>query len=86
MTTVGSRELRNDAAGLLRRVAAGEEVTIAVRGREVARLVPVPRTERGWLSRKELVERLLAAQADAGLREDLRMIAGDTTDDLPPLR
>jgi len=86
MTVVGSRELRNDTAGLLRRVAAGEELTIAVRGRPVAQLVPMPRPGRGWLRRSELASRLAAAQADPGLREDLRNLAGETTDDLPPLR
>jgi prevent-host-death family protein len=85
MATVGSRELRNDTTGLLRRVAAGEELTVAVRGREVARLIPAPRAERGWLGRRELAKRLQTAQADPGLRDDLRVVAGDTTDDLPPL-
>lgn len=37
-TTV--RDLRNNYAQLLRRVAAGQEVTITRRGRVVARLVP----------------------------------------------
>jgi prevent-host-death family protein len=37
-TTV--RDLRNNYAQLLRRVAAGQEVTITRRGRIVARLVP----------------------------------------------
>jgi prevent-host-death family protein len=42
MDTVGLRELRQDASGLLRRVEAGEEITITVAGRPSARLVPIP--------------------------------------------
>lgn len=40
-TTVGLRELREDASEILRRVEAGEDVMIAVDGRPSARLVPV---------------------------------------------
>lgn len=39
--TVGLRELRQHASDLVRRVEAGEEVTITVAGRPSARLVPV---------------------------------------------
>lgn len=41
VSTVGLRELRQDASGLVRRVEAGEEITITVAGRPSARLVPV---------------------------------------------
>jgi prevent-host-death family protein len=41
MSTVGLRELRQQASELLRRVEAGEEVTITVAGRPSARLVPI---------------------------------------------
>lgn len=40
MTVVGLRELRQQASDLVRRVEAGEEVTITVAGRASARLVP----------------------------------------------
>jgi prevent-host-death family protein len=82
---VAVRELRNDTAGLLRRVQNGEQVTITVRGRPAARLVPLPSRQRRWLPREELVRRLRSAQADPGLRDDLARLAGDTTDDLPPI-
>ena len=39
MDTVGLRELRQDASDLVRRVEAGEEITITVAGRPSARLV-----------------------------------------------
>ena len=82
MGRVATRDLRNDTAGLLRRVAAGEDVVITVRGEPVARLVPVRPLRRRWLPKEELVTRLRLAQADASLRQDLDRIAGDTTDDL----
>ncbi len=49
MTTIGLRELRQQASELLRRVEGGEQVLITVAGRPSARLVPVnPRTWRSW--------------------------------------
>jgi len=86
MTDVASRDLRNDTAGVLRRVQAGEHVVITVSGRPVAELVPVQRRRRRWLDRGELVRRLSAARADPGLRADLERLAGDTTEDLGPIR
>lgn len=86
MTVVASRELRNNTAGVLRRVQAGEQVTISVNGRPVAQLVAVQHSRRRWLSRSEFVGRLHGSQADSGLREDLAGLAGDTTDDLGAVR
>jgi prevent-host-death family protein len=85
MSEVASRELRNDTAGVLGRVQAGEDVVITVNGRQVARLVPLQPTRRRWLPRVELTARLRLAQADPGLRRDLADLAGDTTDDLDPI-
>lgn len=86
MAEIPSRELRNDTAGVLRRVEAGETLTVTSNGRPVAQLVPVPRGERRWMTRAELVRTLREAQADPGLRDDLRELAGETTDDLGPIR
>lgn len=82
---VASRELRNNTADVLRRVQSGEEIVITTRGKPIASLVPVETTRRRWLPRAELVRRLAVAQADAGLRNDLASLAGDTTDDLDPI-
>jgi prevent-host-death family protein len=82
---VASRDLRNNTADLLRRVDAGEQIVITRRGNPVASLVPFEQSRRRWLPRGELVRRLAATQADAGLRDDLARLAGDTTDDLGPL-
>jgi prevent-host-death family protein len=86
MSNVAVRELRNDTAGVLARVERGEEVTITVRGRPVATLVPIRERRRRWLPKEELLRRLRTSQADPGLRDDLARLAGDTTDDLGPIR
>ena len=45
MTTVGIRELKNQASELIRRVEAGEAIAITNHGRVVARLVPAAVTQ-----------------------------------------
>lgn len=52
MTVVGLRELRQQASELVRRVEAGEEVTITVAGRPSARLVPI--APQRWRSYSEV--------------------------------
>jgi prevent-host-death family protein len=82
MTEVASRQLRNETRSLLRRVEAGEPVTITVSGRPVAVLQPVGRRPR-WVGREEFLHRLLGRQADPGLARDLATLAPDSTGDLP---
>ena len=49
VTTVGLRELRQDASELVRRVESGEEIEITVAGRLAARMVPAaPRRWQRW--------------------------------------
>ncbi len=84
--SVGTRELRNGTAGLLKRVQAGERVTVTVRGVPVAALVPIAWPRRRWLHTTELFQRLATTRADPGLRDDLARLAGETTDDLDPRR
>jgi prevent-host-death family protein len=84
MAEVAVRELRNDTAGVLRRVQAGEDIVITVHGQPVARVVPVEPALR-WFTRDEVVDLMVNHAADPGLREDLATLAGDTTDDLGPL-
>jgi prevent-host-death family protein len=86
MVEVASRELRNDTAGVLRRVEAGETVVITLRGKPVADLVPHQANAQRWMPRDELVKLLKTHSADPGLHDDLERIAGDTTDDLGPIR
>lgn len=47
MSTVGLRELRQNASDLVIRAEAGEEIEITVAGRPAARLVPV--APRQWV-------------------------------------
>lgn len=54
MSTVGLRELRQDASDLVRRVEAGEEITITVAGRASARLVAA--TSQRWRSFDQVAE------------------------------
>lgn len=77
-----SGELRNHTADVLRRVEAGEQMTITSRGRPVAELTPVRAVRRRPIARAELTRRLGRAQPDSGLSADLAVLAGDTTDDL----
>jgi antitoxin (DNA-binding transcriptional repressor) of toxin-antitoxin stability system len=77
MSEIASRELRNQTAEVLR---------ITVNGRPVAQLVPIRPDRRRPLTREEMVDLLRTSQADPGLREDLKILAGDTTDDLGPIR
>lgn len=81
MGLIAARELRNDTRGVLRRVEAGEEVTITVDGRPVATLQPLRRRAQ-WLPRDEFVRRVLGRPADSALAEELRELNPDTTDDL----
>lgn len=85
MSTVASRELRNDTAGVLRRAQAGEDITITVNGQPVAVLTAVRPQRRRWVTKTEFLQRI-RYQADPGLRADLAELAGDTTDDLEPLQ
>jgi prevent-host-death family protein len=78
---VGVRELRNNVSGVLRRVEAGQRITISVSGRPVAELRPL--TEVRWTPRA-VVERILrSSQADPQLTADLAELAGEELEDLP---
>lgn len=82
MSEVASRELRNSTRALLDRVAGGESITVTVDGRPVAQLQPVARRSR-WVPRADFVASVLGAQADPGLVDDLRDLAGEMTDEAP---
>lgn len=81
MTTVGLRELRQQASELVRRVEAGEEMTITVSGRPSARLVPIaPRSWRGWGDIAELFE----GPADEAWERDRERVDGTLRDPWQP--
>jgi prevent-host-death family protein len=82
MAEVASRALRNDTRALLRRVEAGEDVTITVDGRPVAVLRPINARPR-WMPGPEFFLRLSRHQSDPALSEDLADLAPDMTDEIP---
>ena len=65
MADVASRELRNQTRDVLRRVAAGERVTITVNGRPIALLTPVESRPR-FVSRQEFLRRVVQADPVLG--------------------
>jgi antitoxin (DNA-binding transcriptional repressor) of toxin-antitoxin stability system len=82
MASVASRDLRNHTASVLERVRAGERVVVTVHGEAVAEIGPPPRSRQRFLSRSELAQVLSTVTADRALLDDLRELAGQTTDDL----
>ncbi|MGI8666151.1 MAG: type II toxin-antitoxin system Phd/YefM family antitoxin [Jatrophihabitans sp.] len=86
MSLIASRDLRNHTADVLRRVAAGDRVTITVNGAAVAELGPVSIARRPTISKADLITLLHRHQADAGMREDLADLTAGTTADLDPLQ
>jgi prevent-host-death family protein len=85
MTAVPVRDLRNHTAAVLRRVQAGEDVTITQNGVPVASLVPLREKQRKPMPKAELTRLLDRTEFDPTLAADLERIAGDTTDDLGPI-
>lgn len=77
MATIPQKELRNNVAEVLRRAEAGEELTITVSGRPVARLGPV--RSRQWVPSAQLAD-LWRAPADRTLEQDLEALGGELTD------
>lgn len=81
---VASRELRNDTAGLLRRVEEGEKIVITRRGKPVADLVPHRGDAPRWLTPSEVLEiREITAGDPTWAAELAEMRAAD---DLGPIR
>ena len=70
MSVVPVRDLRNNSAAVLARVASGEQVTVTKDGDPVAAVVPLPRRP---LSARELIARRrhLPRVDAARLREDI---------------
>jgi prevent-host-death family protein len=81
---VASRELRNDTAGLLRRVEAGETIVITLRGKPVANLVPHRPELRRGLTPAEVVEIREIASGDPTWAAELAaMRAADKLEPIP---
>ncbi len=81
MESIGLRELRQDASGLVRRVEAGEEIVITVSGRPSARLVPARPTR--WRTWSDVVD-LFDGPADPDWAADRERVDGSLRDPWEP--
>lgn len=77
MVTIPQKELRNNVGDVLRRAEAGEEFTVTVSGRPVARLGPV--RPRQWVGGPAL-QRVWQTPAPESLDSDLANLAADVSD------
>lgn len=77
MATIPQKELRNNIGEVLRRAEAGEELTITVAGREVARLGPLGR--RRWVGGEPLAA-IWRAPASRALAGDLERFPAELAD------
>jgi prevent-host-death family protein len=77
MATIPQKELRNNVGEVLRRAEAGEEFTVTVSGRPVARLGPV--RPRQWVAGPAL-QRVWHATAPHTLDADLARFPGEIAD------
>ena len=84
MVTVTWQELRDRTDAILARVEAGDSVVITVDERPVATLQPIGRRPR-YIARDEFTWKILAQEADSGLRGELRDLTRDSSssDDTP---
>ncbi len=81
MSVISVRDLRNDTGGVLRRVEAGETLTVESNRRPVAQIVPLVNRPT-WLAAELFFARILSHPADPGLRDDLAALEPETLDDL----
>jgi prevent-host-death family protein len=77
MVTIPQKELRNNVGEVLRRAEAGEEFTVTVAGRPVARLGPV--RPRQWVKGPAL-QRVWQTPPPETLAADLAMLPGEVAD------
>lgn len=77
MTTIPQKELRNQVSAVLRRVEAGENLTVTVSGRPVAELSPVG--GRRWVSGSAL-RRVWAGPQPHDLERDLARLDARLSD------
>jgi prevent-host-death family protein len=77
MTTVGLRQLRQEASELVRRVEAGEEIEISVAGRPAARLVPAS-PQQQWRRWEDIAD-LFAGAPDPTWGADRDRLDGSVT-------
>lgn len=71
--TIPQRELRNDVSAILREAEAGTEFTVTVRGRPVAKVVPIdaPPERRRFVDRETLLRIFRESPVDESWATDL---------------
>lgn len=84
MAEVPVRDLRNDTAGVLRRVEAGEDVVLTVKGAPVARIIPISSRRNKAMTAGEFFRRLDRLGPDPTLLEDLAALGSVETDTVGP--
>jgi prevent-host-death family protein len=72
VTTIGLRELRQNASEYVRRAEAGETITVTVSGRDAAALVPVAR--QAWHRWNDVADALAAGGADETWARDRDLV------------
>jgi prevent-host-death family protein len=77
MATIPQKELRNNVGRVLRRAEEGEELTITVSGRPVARLGPARGAQ--WVPSGRLAE-LWDSPPDPTFEDDLERLGGEMVD------
>lgn len=77
VTTIPQKELRNQVGEILRRVEAGETMTVTVSGRPVADLSPAQR--RRWVSGSEL-SKVWRGPTPHDLEQDLERLPAELID------
>ncbi len=77
VTTIPQKELRNNVGEVLRRAESGEEFTVTVAGRPVARLGP--ERSRQWVDGPAM-QRVWQTPAPQTLDDDLARLPGEITD------
>jgi prevent-host-death family protein len=81
MATIPQKELRNQVSEVLRRVEAGETLTVTVAGREVAELSPVRKHR--WVSGPALA-RVWLGPTPRDLERDIALIDASVVDPYGP--
>lgn len=78
---ITQRELRNRVSEVLRQVEGGASLTVTVRGRPAAELVPVTRSRR-FVPRATVERIVLAAPLDPQFADDVDGVLDETIDRL----
>ena len=78
---IGLRELRQNASDIVRRVEAGDTITVTVSGRPAAQIVPVDR--RTWRRWEDIAELFTADRAAQGWTDDRDRLDHSPTDPWP---